>query len=66
MTRLQRRNDTLGTRKQLEGVEAFLVIRIGELNTTLIVVIGMLGADGGVIQARGDGMGPFNLPFAVL
>jgi hypothetical protein len=65
MAGLKGGNDALGTGKQLEAFEAFVVRGVGELQATFLPIIGMLGSDRGVIQSGRDGMRAFDLPFYV-
>ena len=65
VTGLERRNDTLGAGKELEGFEAFAVGRVSVVHSTLFAVIRMLRTHGGIIQSGGNGMRSFDLPFSV-
>ena len=64
--RFERRNDAFRARKQARGIERFGVGYGGVLGAFLVVQPGVLGADHGVIQAGGNGVGERDLAVAVL
>ena len=53
---LQRGDDPLQLRAELEGVQRLLVRRVHIFHAAELMQPGMLGADAGVIQARADGV----------
>ena len=57
MCRFQRGQNALGTRQQVEGFHALGIGDSDILRATGVFQERVLGADAGVIQAGGDGMG---------
>src|SRR3546814_11817270 len=64
--RLQRRDDALDARAQLEGVERLPVGGRNVLGAADVVQPGMLGPDSGIVEAGGDRVGVDNLAVVVL
>src|SRR3712207_5501504 len=52
--RLERRDDTLEARAEGESFQGFLVGYARVLDQTFVLEVGVLGTDGGIIQAGGD------------
>jgi len=49
-------NDALGAREETRGIESGLIRNGGVLGAALLGEPGVLGADGGIVEAGGDGM----------
>src|SRR5262245_15620242 len=63
---LERGEDALEAREEAEGLEGFLVGHRGVLGPARVLQPGVLGADPGVVQARGDRVRGPNLAVLVL
>ncbi len=66
MGALERGDDPLQARAELECLEHLVVGGIGVLDAAEVAVVGVLRADGGVVQARGHRMGELDLAVGVL
>ena len=57
----ERGDNAFGSRKFVEGGESLVVRGVDVVGATLVTQVAMLGANGGVIQTGGDGVGKLDL-----
>ena len=62
---LERGNDAFHAREELERLQRLVVGGVGVFHAADVVQIGVLGADGGVVETCGNGVGQLDLAVGV-